>query len=88
MRLQCSVTIPAAEDSILKTNIINIEIGKKQAKAAPALICNKDSFALINNTTRRLVGALWSFDDGTYSTELNSCKELMCNLGNYSIKLC
>lgn len=72
-------------DSIIKTNIINIGT-VKAGFTVPALICNKQPFALINNTTPAPVGAYWSFGDGTYSSELNPVKSY-AQPGNYSIKL-
>ncbi|NII23618.1 PKD domain-containing protein [Pseudoflavitalea sp. X16] len=72
-------------DSIVQVNIINIGT-VKAGFTVPALICNNEPFALINNTTPAPVAAYWTFGDGTSSTDMNPVKTY-AQAGNYTIKL-
>lgn len=72
-------------DSIVKVNAINIGT-VKAGFSVPALICSNEPFVLTNNTTPAPVGALWTFGDGTTSTDLNPVKTYV-QAGTYSIKL-
>ena len=72
-------------DSIVKVNIINIGT-VKASFTTPALICSNEPFTIINNTSPAPIGALWTFGDGSSSTDINPIKTY-AQAGNYTIKL-
>lgn len=79
-----AVSAQGCRDTIKKMNLISI--GKVQSDFALPKFCD-DKAALISNTTSPTPGSvLWSFGDGTTSTEINPTKSYNKS-GVYTIKL-
>lgn len=72
-------------DSIVRSNLINIGT-VKAAFAAPAMVCSNTPVSFSNNASPAPAGSLWSFGDGTFSTETNPVKAFG-KPGTYQVKL-
>jgi len=80
-----AVSPQGCADTIVKTNLISIGTINSQF-SGPDSVCTSTDFTLVNTTTPAPVSVLWSFGDGTTSTQMSPSKNYT-SAGNYTIKL-